>query len=166
MAKFAGYGNGSADPVTTYAPAPPAPAKNFYDTDTASTILDTATAMKYITEVPASAAPSTGVTSPSSSAPASNAETPAASSTSSSSPAPVTVVIQPEQPAAQQKGISMANDMVSGTVTQASPLRVVGDGATVDHPAAALNGATYLLNARVVILARNPQIPLVQGIEA
>ncbi len=60
----------------------------------------------------------------------------------------------------------MANDLVSGTVTQASPLLVVVDGATVATPAGALNGATYALNARVIILARNPQIPLVQGIEA
>lgn len=60
----------------------------------------------------------------------------------------------------------MANDLVSGTVTQASPLRVVGDGATVDHPAAALNGAVYAVGNRVVIMARNPKIPLVQGIEA
>jgi len=59
----------------------------------------------------------------------------------------------------------MANDLVSGTVTQASPLRVVADGATVDSPAGALNGATHALNDRVVIMARNPQIPLVQGVE-
>lgn len=53
-----------------------------------------------------------------------------------------------------------------GTVTQASPLRVVADGATVDSPAVALNGATYLLNDRVTITGRNPQVPLVIGIEA
>ena len=56
--------------------------------------------------------------------------------------------------------------LVSGTVTQASPLRVRVDGATVDSPAAALNGATYSLSARVVIAIRNPLLPLVQGIEA
>jgi hypothetical protein len=53
-----------------------------------------------------------------------------------------------------------------GTVTQASPLRVICDGATVDSLAAALDGATYSLNQRVLIATRNPLIPLVLGIES
>ncbi len=53
-----------------------------------------------------------------------------------------------------------------GTITQASPLRVVVDGATVDSPANALNGATYTVNARVTVTIRNPDIPLVEGIES
>jgi len=60
----------------------------------------------------------------------------------------------------------MAEFQTSGTVTQASPLRVVVDGATVDSPAVALDGATYALNDRVTITGRNPQVPLVIGIEA
>jgi hypothetical protein len=54
---------------------------------------------------------------------------------------------------------------VKATVTQASPLRVVVDGAETDSPANALDGATYALDARVTVTLRNPQPPLVQGIE-
>lgn len=53
---------------------------------------------------------------------------------------------------------------VNGTVTQASPLRVVVDGATVDSLAASLDGATYLLDARVLVQLRNPQIPVILGV--
>lgn len=53
----------------------------------------------------------------------------------------------------------------TGTVTQASPLRVIVDGATYDSPAYTLDGATYALNARVTVIVRNPLPPLVQGIE-
>ena len=53
-----------------------------------------------------------------------------------------------------------------GTVTQASPLRALCDGATVDSSALVLNGASYTLNQRVTITTRNPLIPLVIGIEA
>lgn len=60
----------------------------------------------------------------------------------------------------------MADQQVRGTVTQATPLRVVVDGATVDSPAMVLDGATYTLGARVTITARNPQQPLVQGVES
>lgn len=58
----------------------------------------------------------------------------------------------------------MAGSQVSGTVTQASPLRVVVDGATVDSPAVALNDATYALNARALVQIRNPEVPIVLGI--
>lgn len=54
--------------------------------------------------------------------------------------------------------------LVSGTITQASPLRVVVDGATVDSPAQVLDGATYSLGARVVVAIRTPQVPLIQGV--
>ena len=57
----------------------------------------------------------------------------------------------------------MAGSQVYGTITQASPLRVVVDGATVDSPADSLNAATYLLNARVTVQIRNPQVPLIVG---
>ena len=53
-----------------------------------------------------------------------------------------------------------------GTVTQASPLRVLCDGATVDSSAAVLNGATYTLNQRVTITTRDPLVPLVIGAES
>jgi hypothetical protein len=52
------------------------------------------------------------------------------------------------------------------TVTTASPLKVTVDGATVESPAKALNGATYALNDRVTVIVRNPQQPMVQGKEA
>ena len=52
---------------------------------------------------------------------------------------------------------------IQGTVTQASPLRVIVDGATVDSLANTLNATTYILNARVSVQIRNPQIPLVIG---
>lgn len=54
--------------------------------------------------------------------------------------------------------------LIRGTVTQASPLKVVVDGATVSTAAFVLNGATYALNARVVVAIQNPQLPIVQGI--
>jgi hypothetical protein len=60
----------------------------------------------------------------------------------------------------------MAEIQTHGTVTQASPLRVVVDGATVDSSAVALNGATYALNNRVTITVRTPLVPVVLGIEA
>ncbi len=59
----------------------------------------------------------------------------------------------------------MAGSQVSGTITQASPLRVVVDGATVDSLAMTLDGCTYVLDARVTVQIRNPQIPLVLGTE-
>ena len=60
----------------------------------------------------------------------------------------------------------MADVSAKGTMTQASPLRVAVDGATQDSPAKALDGATYSLAARVTVTVRNPQIPLVNGVEA
>ena len=51
------------------------------------------------------------------------------------------------------------------TVTQASPLRVVVDGAQVDSPANALDGATYAVGTRLTASIRNPQPPLVAGEE-
>lgn len=60
----------------------------------------------------------------------------------------------------------MTISLVTGTITQASPLRVVVDGATVDSPGGVLNGATYPLGARVIVVIRNPQVPLVLGIES
>lgn len=51
------------------------------------------------------------------------------------------------------------------TVTQASPLRVLVDGATVDSVAMALDGAAYAVNDRVTVAIRNPLPPLIQGVE-
>lgn len=62
----------------------------------------------------------------------------------------------------------MAEDtstQVAATVTQASPLRVVVDGAVTDSPANGLNGATYTLGQRVTVQVRNPNVPLIQGEE-
>lgn len=53
-----------------------------------------------------------------------------------------------------------------GTISQASPLRVIVDGATVDSPAKTLDAATYLLNARVTLTIRNPEIPMINGVES
>ena len=60
----------------------------------------------------------------------------------------------------------MTEIQTHGTVTQASPLRVLCDGATVDSAAAVLNGATYTLNQRVTITTRDPLVPLVIGAES
>jgi hypothetical protein len=60
----------------------------------------------------------------------------------------------------------MADVQTHGSVTQASPLRVIVDGATVDSSAMALDGATYTLTARVTITVRTPLIPLVIGVES
>lgn len=58
-----------------------------------------------------------------------------------------------------------AGAQVAATVTQASPLRVVVDGAVTDSPALGLNGATYTVNQRVQVQVRNPRPPLIQGEE-
>lgn len=54
----------------------------------------------------------------------------------------------------------------TATVTQASPLLVRVDGATVASPANKLNAATYTLGQRVTVTVRNPLPPLVQGVES
>jgi len=59
-----------------------------------------------------------------------------------------------------------ADEQEPATVTQASPLRVIVDGATVDSAASSLNGATYAVNDRVTVTLRNPRPPQVQGIES
>jgi hypothetical protein len=60
----------------------------------------------------------------------------------------------------------MADQQMPATVTQASPVRVVVDGATVDCPAMTLNAATYTVNQRVTVTVRNPLPPLVMGVES
>jgi hypothetical protein len=55
---------------------------------------------------------------------------------------------------------------VTGTVTNASPLRVRLDGELSDGLAKTLDGKTYVLNDRVAVLVRNPQIPLILGVES
>lgn len=59
-----------------------------------------------------------------------------------------------------------SGEQVAATVTQASPLRVVVDGATVDSFANALDAATYAAGDRVTVTVRNPRPPLVQGKES
>lgn len=54
----------------------------------------------------------------------------------------------------------------AATVTQASPLRVIVDGAVTDSPANGLNAATYTVGQRVTVTVRNPQPPLIQGVES
>jgi hypothetical protein len=49
---------------------------------------------------------------------------------------------------------------------QASPLRVVVDGATASCRAYTLNGTSYSVGARVTVTIRNPLPPLVQGTES
>jgi hypothetical protein len=55
---------------------------------------------------------------------------------------------------------------VTGTVTQVSPLLVRLDGELTGGPAKTLDGKTYQLNDRVAVLVRNPQLPLVLGVES
>jgi hypothetical protein len=50
-------------------------------------------------------------------------------------------------------------------VTSVSPLEVRLDGELTGGPAKTLDGKTYLLNDRVAVLVRNPQLPLVLGKE-
>jgi len=60
----------------------------------------------------------------------------------------------------------MADQQMPATVTVASPLRVVVDGATVDCPAMRLAAATYTVNQRVTVTVRNPLAPLILGVES
>lgn len=57
----------------------------------------------------------------------------------------------------------MASHQVTGTVTNASPLRVRVDGALSDSPAKTLNAVTFTVNDRVTVTVRNPLVPLVLG---
>ena len=52
------------------------------------------------------------------------------------------------------------------TVTDDAPLSVVVDGADTPSFANALDAATYSIGDRVSVLVRNPQPPLVQGVES
>jgi hypothetical protein len=52
---------------------------------------------------------------------------------------------------------------VTATVSQASPLRILIDGADTDSSAEALDGESYTLDDRVTATLRTPRIPLVQG---
>lgn len=56
--------------------------------------------------------------------------------------------------------------MTKATVTQASPLKVVVDGATVASKAKVLDAAAYTVGDRVTVTVRNPLQPLVQGKES
>jgi hypothetical protein len=59
-----------------------------------------------------------------------------------------------------------AETRTTATVTQATSLRLVVDGASTDSPAKALDGATYGIGDRPTVIVRNPRQPLVQGKEA
>lgn len=60
----------------------------------------------------------------------------------------------------------VSEQQTKATVTQASPLRVVVDGATVSSRAYTLNGTVYAVNDRVTVTIRNPLPPFVQGEES
>jgi hypothetical protein len=66
----------------------------------------------------------------------------------------------------KSKAPEPVDQQTTATVTQATPLRVVVDGATTASPAKALDGATYALGERPTVIVRNPRQPLVQGKEA
>lgn len=55
----------------------------------------------------------------------------------------------------------------TATVTSASPdLWIQIDGATVPCPAYVLDVASYAVGQRVRVTVRNPQVPVVQGVES
>ena len=56
-----------------------------------------------------------------------------------------------------------ADQQMVATVTVASPLTVIVDGADTANPAEALDGASYAVDDRVQITLRTPQQPLVTG---
>lgn len=51
------------------------------------------------------------------------------------------------------------------TITATGDYRVLMDGATVECPASALGGATYVVGERVTVTVRNPRPPLIEGVE-
>lgn len=182
------YGS-SKEPPPTYAPASAPILKDYAGVDayTGPTIVNRAVTLQFIappTPTPVAVEVSTpfasatpGVYSPSPSSPSSSpspspVSSPFFSSSPSvaSSPVSVPVSVQPQitrstDSARQTRSLQMATgSQVSGTVTQASPLKVVVDGATVDSPADVLSGATYILGARVLVQLRNPQVPIVLGV--
>ncbi|WP_284536301.1 hypothetical protein [Nocardioides sp. T2.26MG-1] len=56
---------------------------------------------------------------------------------------------------------------MTATVTTASPdLWILIDGATASCPAYVLDVAAYSVGQRVRVTVRNPQIPVVQGVES
>lgn len=57
----------------------------------------------------------------------------------------------------------MDDAQIQMTVTQASPLRVIADGADTDSVAAKTGSDTYLLGDRVQATLRTPLPPLVTG---
>ena len=59
----------------------------------------------------------------------------------------------------------MADHQMPATITSATPVRVVVDGATVDSPAMRLGAATYTVGQRVTVTVRNPLVPLILGQE-
>jgi len=61
----------------------------------------------------------------------------------------------------------VSETQTTATVTSASPdLWVLVDGATVACPAYVLNVASYSVGQRVRVTVRNPQVPVVQGVES
>lgn len=57
----------------------------------------------------------------------------------------------------------MATTEIPMTVTQASPLMVIADGADTACPAAVTDAAVYAVDDRVQATLRTPQKPLVTG---
>jgi hypothetical protein len=55
----------------------------------------------------------------------------------------------------------------TATITRSSPdLEILVDGATVTCPAYVLDVASYTVGQRVRVTVRNPQVPVVQGVES
>ena len=173
------YGS-SSDPAPTYAPASEPVLSSYSDSSdvfggndgpNSTTLISAAISLQFVGPAPAPQTVSTPSSQPASvsSSPVSSA--PAPSPVSAPAPSPVSApapmqpqIIRTTNNSTQSKGKKIMANTVNGTVTQASPLRVVVDGATVDSLGASLDGATYLLNDRVLIQLRNPQIPIVLGV--
>lgn len=167
------YGS-SKDPAPTYAPASAPTPSGYSDSSDPfggaagpnQSVLNAAISLQFIAPSPVYS-PSPAQSSPAQSSPVAQPSSPSASVVAASPvSAPASIqpqIARPTTSATQSKGTQMAGQ-VSGTITQASPLRVIVDGATVDSPANVLNGATYILDDRVMVQLRNPQIPVVMGV--
>lgn len=62
--------------------------------------------------------------------------------------------------------LDAVEQQAKATVTSAAPLRVVVDGASSDSFANALDAKSYSVGQRVTVTVRNPQPPLVAGVES
>ncbi|MFZ2228297.1 MAG: hypothetical protein WA090_09395 [Candidatus Nanopelagicaceae bacterium] len=172
------YGS-SSDPAPQYLPASDPVLSGYSDSSdvfggttgpNSTTLISSALDLAFVGSAPAPVSTPSSQPAPVQSAPTSSPASSAVGSPVSapapspvSAPAPMQPQITRTTNKTQSKGKIMAGQ-VNGTVTAASPLRVVVDGATVDSLAASLDGATYLLDDRVLVQLRNPQIPVILGV--